>query len=149
MFHNIVNEEIKEDKKTGYERKNRIGIVDFKNLFSMSNFILYAITFMISMVSFGGELTPFAIAIFASVCSNKIPAGIVYIVTCIGTAIGFGGSGLLTYLLTSLIFIVLTLLFRTNEQEDRNEKKKLGIQVFMATFIVQARQNVFYNVFSI
>ena len=39
---------------------------------------------MISMVSFNGEFAPFGLAIFAAVCSNRIPLGIVYIATALG-----------------------------------------------------------------
>lgn len=149
MFHNIIDEEIKEeDKSFDTDNKNK-RIINLKNLFSISDFVLYAISFMVSMVSFGGEFAPFGLAIFAAVCSNKIAAGIVYISTCLGTLIRFGGSGLLSYLLTTLLFIVLTLIFRPKYQEDRNEKQKFGLHILASAFIVQARKNVLYNVFSI
>ena len=63
---------------------------------------------MASIVSFGGEFAPFGLAIFAAVCSNEIPAGLVYIFAGIGTLIGFGPKGFLSYLLSSLIFIIFT-----------------------------------------
>lgn len=149
MFHNIIDEEIKEeDKSFDTDNKNK-RIINLKDLFSIYNFVLYAISFMVSMVSFGGEFAPFGLAMFAAVCSNKIAAGIVYISTCLGTLIRFGGSGLLSYLLTTLLFIVLTLIFRPKYQEDRNEKQKFGLHIFASTFIVQARKNVLYNIFSL
>lgn len=150
MFHNIIDEDIKEqDQSFDTEKTSKKKVINLKNLFSVSDFILYAVSFMVSMVGFGGEFAPFGLAIFAATCSNRIAAGIVYIATCIGSLIGFGASGFLNYLLTTLLFIVLTLLFRPKYQEDRNEKQKLGLHVLASAFIVQARKNVFYNVFSI
>ncbi len=145
MFQNINDEEIKEDKSydTG---KNKRKAINFKNIFSVSDFVLCAISFMVSMVSFHGEFAPFGLAIFAAVCSNRIAAGLVFIATCIGTLIGFGGSGFLSYLLTALLFIVMTLIFRPRFQEDRNEKQKLGIYVMASSFIVQAGK-MFFTMF--
>lgn len=142
MFQNIIDEDIKEEQNFDTENKKR-KIINFKNLFSVSDFVLYAISFMVSMVSFNGEFGPFGLAIFASVCSNRIPAGIVYIATCIGTLIGFGINGFLSYLLTTLLFIVMTLVFRPRLQEDRNEKQKLGIYVIVSSFVVQAGKMLF------
>ena len=95
-------------------------------------------------MDFGQEFAPFALAIFAAVCSNRIPAGIVFIVTCIGTLIGFGINGFLSYLLMALIFIVAMLIVRPKYQDEtRNEKQKLGKYVLFSTFIVQAGKMLF------
>ena len=95
-------------------------------------------------MGFGQEFAPFALAIFAAVCSNRIPAGIVFIVTCIGTLIGFGINGFLTYLLMALIFIVAMLIVRPRYQDEtRNEKQKLGKYVLFSAFIVQAGKMLF------
>ncbi len=145
MFQNIIDEEIKEDESLDTDNKKR-RIINFKNLFSVSDFVLYAISFMVSMVSFGGEFAPFGLAMFASVCSNRIPVGFVYIATALGTLIGFGANGFLSYLLTTLLFIVITLLFRPKSQEDRNEKQKLGLYIMISSFIVQAGK-MFFTMF--
>ena len=101
------------------------------------------------MVSFGGEFAPFGLAMFAAVCSNRIPVGIVYVATCLGTLIGFGGSSLLSYVLTTLLFIVMMLLFRPKYQEEgRNEKQKLGVYVLISSFVVQAGK-MFFTMFLI
>ena len=136
MFQNIIDEEIKEDRS--YDTENKRRVINLKNLFSVSDFVLYAISFMVSMVSFNGEFAPFGLAIFAAVCSNRIPLGIVYIATCIGTLIGFGVNGFLSYLLTTLMFIAMTLIFRPRREEDRNEKQKLGVYIFISAFYIVA-----------
>ncbi len=145
MFQNIIDEEIKEDKSSDTDNKKR-RIINLKNLFSVSDFILYAISFMVSMVSFKGEFAPFGLAMFAAVCSNRIPAGFVYIATSLGTLIGFGPGGFLNYLLATLLFIVMTLIFRPKFQEDRNEKQKLGLYVLISSFIVQVGK-MFFTMF--
>lgn len=143
MFQNIIEEEIKEgqdeiDNKQG-KRK-----IDLKKLFSISDIVLYAVSFMISMVGFGKEFAPFSLAIFAATCSNRYPAGIVFVVTCIGTLIGFGINSFLSYLIMALLFIVLMLIFRPSfEDENRNEKQKLGKYVLISSFVVQAGKMLF------
>ena len=114
----------------------------------MSDFVLYVISFMVSMVSFGGEFAPFGFAMFASSCSTGVPAGIIFVVSAIGTLIGFGPKGLLSYILTSLVFILMALVFRTKYQEDRNEKRKLGTFVLISSLIVQAGR-MFFTMFLI
>lgn len=143
MFQNIIDEEIKQENESFDTEKSK-RVINFKSLFSVSDFILYAVSFMVSMVGFGEEFAPFGLAIFAAVCSNRIPVGIVYLATCFGTLIGFGVNGFLSYLLTTLLFIVSTLIFRPKfESRDRNEKQKLGIYILASTFIVQAGKMLF------
>ena len=57
-------------------------------------------------------MAPFGLAIFAAALSKGIPAGIIYILTLIGTLIGFGGQGVLTYLLTSFVFVAMVLIIK-------------------------------------
>ncbi len=143
MFQNIIDEEIKQENENFDTEKSKRAI-NLKKLFSVSDFILYAVSFMVSMVGFGEEFAPFGLAIFAAVCSNRIPVGIVYLVTCLGTLIGFGVNGFLSYLLTTLLFIVLTLIFRPRfESKDRNEKQKLGVYILASAFVVQAGKMLF------
>lgn len=141
MFQNIIDEEIEEQSEKINSNKRKI---NFKGLFSISDIVLYAISFMVSMVGFSKEFAPFSLAIFAATCSNKIPAGVVFIATLLGTLIGFGVNGFLSYLLTALIFIVLMLIFRPKyEGEYRNEKQKLGKYVLISSFVVQAGKMLF------
>ena len=147
MFQNLADEKQEdyiEEQNEEIENKKKINL---KELFSVSTIILYAISFMASMVSFGGEFAPFGLALFAAVCSNEIPAGLVYIFAGIGTLIGFGPKGFLSYLLSSLIFIALLLIFKPKRRYPaRNEKQKLGFYVFASAFIVQAGK-MFFSIF--
>ena len=59
MFQNLADEKQEdyiEEQNEEIENKKKINL---KELFSVSNIILYAISFMASMVSFGGEFIKF------------------------------------------------------------------------------------------
>ena len=77
MFQNINNSE--EDNEFDVNKRR----IDFKSLFTVNDIVLYAVAFMMSMVSFNGEFAPFGLAILAATCSSRIPAGIVYIVSAL------------------------------------------------------------------
>lgn len=73
----------------------------------------------------------------AATLSNVIPIGIVYIVTCIGTFIGFGTDGLINYIITSVVFFASLFIFKTRIQDDCNERRKVGKNVLISSLIVQ------------
>lgn len=141
MFQNITeNDELEENEEI--QKTNIFG--KLKTMFKIQDIVLYAISFMISIVSFGGEFMPFGIAIFGATCSNMIPAGIVFLMTAIGTTIGFGFKGLLLYLATAVVFIAMILIFRPEiYDESRNEKKKLGKFIFLSTAFIQILKMLF------
>ena len=99
MFQNIAHKEIDE------QEEKQIPKIEIKKLFKINDIILYAVAFLVSMVGFNKEFAPFGLAIFAAACSNKIPVGILYIAVLIGTTIGFGLTGTLSFLLSSQAFI--------------------------------------------
>lgn len=145
MFQNITQDIDKEEYNDNQYNKRFI----IKDLFSIQDIVLYIISFMISMVSFGNvSMAPFGLAIFAAVCSNKIPALIIYLILATGTLIKFGFVELLVYILTTLIFIAMILIFRPKvKDETRNEKQKLGIHIMISTFIIQFLK-MFFTTFS-
>jgi len=137
MFQNLNNSEVENMQ----EEKTKINL---KDLFREKDIFLYIISFMVSMVSFNGEWTPFGLAIFASCYSNRKPVGIIYLLVLIGSLIKFGFGGLGIFFLTSILFIGLVLIIRPNfEEDERNEKQKLGKYVFLSSFIVQAGKMLF------
>ena len=141
MFQNIAHKEIDE------QEEKQIPKIEIKKLFKINDIILYAVAFLVSMVGFNKEFAPFGLAIFAAACSNKIPVGILYIAVLIGTTIGLGLTGTLSFLLSSLLFIAMLLIFRPRIQEpDKNEKQKLGIYIAISAFIVQASK-MFFTMF--
>lgn len=84
-------------------------------------------------------IAPFALAFLAAVCSNKQAVGIIWVILGLGTWVGLGKEGLLIYVLTSLVFITFSLIYRPKyENTVRNEKRKLGAHLVISTFLVQA-----------
>lgn len=153
MFQNIdvenadttVNQEESNYNKGRFEIFNSI----IGQAITKQNLLLYLISFMMSMVSCGDGIAPFGMAIFAAGCSNSIPVIFIYIVTMLGTALRFGAAGVLNYLLISLLFIAMILIFKPWYQEDyKNERRKLGKYVFLATIIIQTVE-VFFSGFLI
>lgn len=141
MFQNINNNQ-EQSNQEYYSKK-----IQIKNLFKINDIILYAIAFLVSMVGVDEELAPFGLAIFAAACSNRNPVGVLYIFILAGTFIGFGLSGVLSFLLTSLLLVAMMLIFRPRMQEEgRNEIQKLGIYLAIATFVVQASK-MFFSIF--
>lgn len=139
MFQNVIDKANQEEVE---KRK-----IDIRKLLSINDIVLYAIAFLASMVGFNKELCPFGLAIFAAACSNKIPVGILYIVIAIGTAIGFGVNGVLSFFISSLLFIAMILIFRPRAiDQNKNEQKRLGIYVAISAFIVQASK-MFFTMF--
>lgn len=138
MFQNLNNNEEKSDE---IKKSNKIS---FKSIFQEQNLFLYIISFMVSMVSFNGEFAPFGLAMLAACCSNRKPIGLVYILILIGTLIGFGLKGVGTFILSSIVFLVLILIIRPNfQEEERNEKQKLGLFLLISCFVVQAGKMLF------
>ena len=110
----------------------------FSNVFAMKNVVLYVISFMLSMVGLGGEFSVFSISMLAACLASSIPAlGIVF-VSLIGNFIQYGVGGTLGYFLTALVLIATLFIVRPiyNEKE-RNEKIKIGKNVFLSILIIQ------------
>lgn len=151
MFQNISknNEEVfDEDVEFATEDSNNRKIQILKKNFSVPNIIIYVLSFMLSLI--GGtnspvftSVAPFGFAITAASFGVGAPAGIVCIVTMIGTAIKFGGSGLLFYILTLLIFVAFILIKKPIDQEEKNEKLKVGMQMTFAVLSVQMVKMLF------
>lgn len=144
MFQNIARnfeENQNFDEEVELNKKTQIKQV-LKKCLSKQLVILYMVSFLLSFVSFGinKELAPFGIAILVATLSNCIPIGIVSILVLVGTSIAFGGSATLSVLLT-LLFVFLSILIKSPKYEgENNEKRKLGLRLFISCFAVQMAQ---------
>lgn len=142
MFQNIAND-FSDNNKNHYKdvklNNEEIGMF-LKRSFSRQNIILYVISFMISMVSFGGDislgLAPFGLAILAATASSGIPISIVYIITLLGSFVGLGKDITANYFLTSLVLFATLFIVKTKKQVDYNEKLKLGKNIIISIFVV-------------
>ncbi len=91
MFQNIADVEKEQtisQKEVIVDKKEDIKNILIK-LFTKQNILVYILSFMLSMVSGINDMAPFGLAIFAAALSNNLPTGVIYILTLIGTAIGF------------------------------------------------------------
>ena len=140
MFQNISEKEINEEEKIDNTKNRKLNIKQIaKNMFTISNIIMYVVAFMISTISILDGITIFAMAIFASACSNGMVAGLVYISTLAGTFVGLGKEAFLSYLLTSIFFMASMLIVKPHLQEDtKNEKMLLGKHLIFSVICVQA-----------
>ena len=143
MFQNITRDLFDNQSDEKVEENKKVNAKDVLNkLFAKQNIILYVVTFLISMVGFDEStlmfnISPFGLAIIAGALSNNRPIGIMYILSLIGTFIGFGFNSLLTYFITSLIFFALILIVRPKLQDNVNEIRKIGVHLFIAVLLVQ------------
>ena len=89
-------------------------------LFSVRNIIIYVISFLISMVSFGGDsslgIAPFSLSIVAASASCGIPISIVYLATILGSFIGLGPDATGSYFLISIVFFITLFIFKAKKQ---------------------------------
>ena len=146
MFQNIQEQAAEEEYNETIYRESKIKLF-LKGAFTKQKILIYILSFMLSTIECVNGIAPFAISIMAAALTNKIPVLIIYILTLIGTFVGLGSGQALTYLLTSLVFLVMTLLFKPKENEEyENEKLKLGKYVFISTFLVQI-SNIFFGNF--
>ena len=131
MFQNISTDYVEERQTNKKNLKENF----IKQNFSKQLIAIYLLSFMVSIVQFGNNMAPFAIAMIAAIL---IP----YIITCIGTFIGFGSSGLLTYILTSLVFMALSI-FVIPKTNDQTGQKSLMPHLMVSTILVQVVKILF------
>lgn len=151
MFQNISKEDIDtQNQDTDTNKKENIQTV-LKRLFVKQNLVLYAISFVISMVGLNSEnvilsIIPFGLSFIAAATSHGQAIGIMYVLSLLGTFLKFGMNHLLTYFMTSLVFFVFVLIVRPKLQEKVNEGKKIGGHLFFAIFLVQIIPEVFQSI---
>lgn len=134
MFQNISEDTI--DNGQVEVKTKKINL--FSNVLEKRNIAIYIVSFMISLIGLGGEMSPFSISILAACFANSIPLLGVVVVSAIGNSIKFGVGGALGYVLTVLVMIATFFMFKPKyNEEERNEKIKVAKNVFIATLIVQ------------
>ena len=138
MFQNINENTIDLDSKNENKKsKNKLNI--FSNVFTKDNIVLYIVSFMLSFVGLNGEFSIFSISMLGACFASSIPALGIVLASLIGNFIKFGVGGVLGYFLTALVMLISLFIIkpRYNEQE-RNEKIKVGKNVFISVLAIQA-----------
>ena len=132
MFQNIQNDVQPEEEKDVNKKVNI-----FSNVFSKQNILLYIISFMTSTIGMGQAVSPFSLSITASCLSCGIPALGVMIVSLIGNIIAFGANGALNYIITLLVLMITFFVLKPRyNEENKNEKIKIGKNLFISTLLV-------------
>ena len=136
MFQNINEDTININNEN--TRDNKQGVNIFANVFAKNNIVLYVVSFMLSMVGLTGEFSIFSVSMLGACFVSSVPALGIVLVSLIGNLIKYGVGGALGYFLTALIMVVTLFLIKPvyNEQE-RNEKIKIGKNVFISTLLLQ------------
>ena len=138
MFQNINENTIDLDSKNENKKStNKLNI--FSNVFTKDNIVLYIVSFMLSFVGLNGEFSIFSISMLGACFASSIPALGIVLASLIGNFIKFGVGGVLGYFLTALVMLISLFIIkpRYNEQE-RNEKIKVGKNVFISVLVIQA-----------
>ena len=119
-----------------------------KEVFKFQNVIIYILSFLISTISIRNGVAPFSIAILAACVGNSIPIIGVFISIIIGICLTGNMNILLEFILISVIYFVLVLLFKNKVAvEDRNEGIKTGGKVFWAVLLVMYFKNFKHDAF--
>lgn len=151
MFQSIPNgfsESKSHEKDVKFNNEEVFELV--KKIFSVKNIIIYIISFMVSMISFGGDtstgLAPFALAMLAATASSGIPVSGVYISTLLGSFIGLGKDITGAYFLTSLVFFATLFIVKAKKQNDASEKIKFGKNIVISIFVARVVPMLFTSV---
>ena len=135
MFQNI-NEDTIEINNKAEKTKRNVNI--FSNVLTKENLAIYVVAFMMSLVGIGGDFSIFSISVLGACFASSVPALGVVAVSLLGNFIKFGVGGGLGYFLTTLVLIITLFIFKPRyNEEERNEKIKIGKNVFIATLLIQ------------
>ena len=141
MFQNITREDAQNQNfQKDVELNKKISLKDvIKKCFSKQMITLYIVSFLLSLVNFqtNSELAPFGIAVLVAILSNCIPIGIVSILVLTATSVSFGGQATLNLLITLLLVFFSILIKSPKYNDEANEKRKLGLRLFISTLAVQ------------
>lgn len=136
MFQNINEDTIDLDSKNTREDVKKVNI--FANVFNKNNLILYLVSFMLSFVGLGGEFSIFSISMLGACYASSVPVLGIITFSLLGNFIKFGVDGLLGYFITSLVLTISLFMFKPRyNQEERNEKIKVGKNIFISILVIQ------------
>lgn len=117
--------------------KNNTGKEILKNLIDVKNVIIYIISFMISTIGMGQEVSPLSVAIVGACLAGGVPAIIVVIAGLIGNVIGAGTIGALNYILIVLMLLILMCVRPPKENDQyKNEQIQISGHIFTSILLV-------------
>lgn len=151
MFQSIPNGFSAEKSQVKDVKFNNEEVFEFvKKIFSIKNIIVYIISFMVSMISFGDDpslgLAPFGLAMLGATASSGIPISCVYIASLLGSFVGLGKDITGTYFLTSLVFFATLFVIKAKKQNDSSEKIKFGKNIVISILVARVVPMLFTSI---
>ena len=117
--------------------KTNTGKEILKNLINIKNLMVYIISFMISTIGMGQEVSPLSIAIVGACMAGGVPAIIVVIAGLIGNIVGVGTVGALNYILIVLMLLILMCIKPPRENDQyKNEQIQISGHIFASILLV-------------
>ena len=117
--------------------KTNTGKEILKNLINIKNLMVYIISFMISTIGMGQEVSPLSIAIVGACMAGGVPAIIVVIAGLIGNIVGVGTVGALNYILIVLMLLILMCIKPPRENDQyKNEQIQIAGHIFASILLV-------------
>ena len=114
------------------------GVNIFSNVFTKKNILIYVVSLLVSLVSIGWDFSVFSISLLGACLSSSVPVLGIVLISLVGNGIKFGVGGALEYFLTTLVLVVSFFIFKPRYNEnERNEKIRIGKNIFLATIIIQ------------
>lgn len=117
--------------------KNNTGKEILKNLINIKNVMIYIISFMISTIGMGQEVSPLSIAIVGASLAGGVPAILVVVAGLLGNIIGVGTVGALNYILIVLMLLILMCVRPPKENDQyKNEQIQISGHIFASILLV-------------
>ncbi len=114
------------------------GVNIFSNVFTKKNILIYIVSLLVSLVSIGWDFSVFSISLLGACLSSSVPVLGIVLISLVGNGIKFGVGGALEYFLTTLVLVISLFIFKPRYNEnERNEKIRIGKNIFLATIIIQ------------
>lgn len=117
--------------------KNSIKIKLLKNLINLNNIVIYIISFMISTIGMGQEVSPFSIAIVGASLAGGVPAIGIVLAGLLGNYIGAGITGVLNYTIIIIMLLVLMSIKPPKENDEyKNEQMQIASHIFFSIVLI-------------
>jgi len=117
--------------------KNNTGKEILRNLIDIKNVMIYIISFMISTIAMGQEVSPLSIAIVGACLAGGVPAIIVVVAGLLGNLIGAGTIGALNYILIVLMLLIIMCVKPPKENDQyKNEQIQISGHIFISILLV-------------
>ena len=135
MFQNMDGNAINVNEE---KKEVRSGVNIFSNVFTKKNILIYIVSLLVSLVSIGWDFSVFSISLLGACLGSSVPVLGIVLISLVGNGIKFGVGGTLEYFLTTLVLVVSLFIFKPRYNEnERNEKIRIGKNIFLATIIIQ------------